>query len=912
MKSNLNFLLKTLLTLLICSWSFSVFTKEVAVNTAKNVAINLYTERADNLIPNDGISRIIEEKEKGETIFYVMIFSEKGFVLVSADDIVQPILGYSFESTYDENNHSPAFEFFILKRYKKEIYAAKQAKVTANIKTTNNWAKYLVDPTLFQSKDTTVENPLLTTIWHQRWPYNALCPEDTSSCNTCNDHVVVGCVATAMAQVLNFWQHPWHGTSSHSYTHPEYGELSADFENTYYNFDKMPDTATEYSEDLAELNYHCGVAVNMNYGPNSSGAWGDGSEDVANALKNYFYFSQECEDISRSSYSDSEWIDLLKVEINSGRPVIYGSHDNDNDSGHAWVLDGASTDDFFNCNWGWGGGQNGWFSINDLTPGTHNYDSQQHASVNIHPKTGSLSGTLTYASSPYKFNFDQVIESNQQLTIEPGVEVIFNGRYKLIVRGQLNAEGYNGGFINFNAQIPEIGMQGVKFENLNDNAMDSSKMFYCRFENGKGTWDPYNRISQGGGVYCNNSSKVFIKRSRIFKCQADYGGGISCLNNSGIRLHHNLIDGDTATFYGGGMFLDNSDVVLTENHFNENHTTGTYGMYSSGGGIYCRSSNITLFKDVIEYNNAFTVGGVGFDLSEAVLDSVIINDNQSAGLAGGMFVYNSSDIILNGCQIFNNDAINEGGGGLNIHDNSSLEMNHSLVYNNYAIYGTSFTLTSNSTASVNNCTLADNFKNPTSSFQGITVGSSSTLSLKNSILWDNGTIEIVKDESSIVDATYSVIENGNWTGTGVTSGNPLFYSPSVFNYNLTWYGFPIPDEQRSSGIDSGDPSSPLDPDGTRADMGALPYEQTYTSIPGGNISGTLTCADSPYYVYGDLEILSTDELIIEPCVTVIFQGDYKLEVSGRLLAEGTETDRITFAAADTVECWQGLKIVNTN
>jgi len=216
MKSNLNFLLKTLLTLLICSWSFSVFTKEVAVNTAKNVAINLYTERADNLIPNNGISRIIEEKEKGETIFYVMIFSEKGFVLVSADDIVQPILGYSFESTYDENNHSPAFEFFILKRYKKEIYAAKQAKVTANIKTTNNWAKYLVDPTLFQSKDTTVENPLLTTIWHQRWPYNALCPEDTSSCNTCNDHVVVGCVATAMAQVLNFWQHPWHGTSSHS------------------------------------------------------------------------------------------------------------------------------------------------------------------------------------------------------------------------------------------------------------------------------------------------------------------------------------------------------------------------------------------------------------------------------------------------------------------------------------------------------------------------------------------------------------------------------------------------------------------------------------------------------------------------------------------------------------------------
>jgi predicted outer membrane repeat protein len=95
-------------------------------------------------------------------------------------------------------------------------------------------------------------------------------------------------------------------------------------------------------------------------------------------------------------------------------------------------------------------------------------------------------------------------------------------------------------------------------------------------------------------------------------------------------------------------------------------------------------------------------------------------------------------------------------------------------------------------------------------------------------------------------------------------------------------------------------------------MGAIPYEQTYTPLPAGDLSGTLTCAGSPYYVQGDLDVPSGNELVLEPCVYLVFRGDYKLNVHGRLLAVGTEENKIGFMPSDTVEGWQGIRFLNLN
>jgi hypothetical protein len=525
----------------------------------------------------------------------------------------------------------------------------------------------------------------------------------------------------------------------------------------------------------------------------------------------------------------------------------------------------------------------------------------------IYPETDNISGTLTAAGGPYYFRKGKNVQAGQTLTIEPGTEIYFIGRYGFRIYGQLLAMGTGNDSIVFSAETPLIGWQGIKFYDLNDNPADSSKLFYCRFENSKGTWFPTDSISIGGGIYCRNSSNILIANTSIKNCLADYGGGIACRDNSGVRIRNCLIWQNSATLLGGGIFLLNSDAVLSGNNISYNHISEN--MNSFGGGIYCNNSNVSFEKDIIRYNIAPVGGGIYFNSSGVIMDTVTINNNFSNGFAGGISATNGSGIIINKSLIYDNTADNEGGGGLYIFDNSTIEITGTLMYNNSALYGCALTLTGNSTGTLNNCTLADNTHFSMVPADGIRIGATSNLTGYNSILWDNGDAEIIMEEGSSLNASYSVIKNGDWTGTGVTHGDPLFHSPATRDYSLTWYGFPIPDEQRSSGIDSGDPSSPADPDGTRADMGCIPYEQTYTTVPGGTVSGTFTCANSTYYVFGDIEIPVGDELIIEPCVTVLFQGDYKFEVRGRLLAEGNSSDQITIAASDTIECWQGIDFI---
>ena len=879
--------------------------KNVSLKTAKNVALNIYAERSGSGLKNVKIDKVTEIKENGVTCLYVLEYSVKGFAVISADDIVQPVLGYSFESYYDENDLAPGFEFFVLKRNRKQIYAAIQAKMSPDAETVAGWAKYSSAPASFQPKAVESAFPLLTTVWNQNWPYNALCPVDTNSGGSYNDHVPLGCVATAMAQVLNYWHHPWHGTGYHSYTpedHPEYGTQSADFANTYYNFDNMPDNATAYSEDLAELNYHCGVAVDMEYGPDGSGAWGWGNSDVKDALQNYFYFSDDGNDINRSSYPVT-WVDKMKENLDLNRPVIYGGTDTDEDAGHAWVLDAYTTGDMFHCNWGWGGSDDGFFSIDNFGPvnGGYTFDFYEHASVNIHPKTGTLSGTLTLAGSPYIYNYDQYVNAGSQLTIEPGVEIIFNGRYKLEVRGRLTAQGTNSDSIKFLVQLSDIGMRGVRFINLNENSADSSKLEYCLFSNGKGEYTVVNMLGgiKGGGIYCENSSKVLIANNTIKSCKAEYGGGIACYDTSNVMIKNCEILFDTATM-GGGIFLSNSDAVLSNNTIRNN-----YVEYSTGGGVFCSHSDAVFFKDIIRYNKSHFGAGIGFNDSQAVLDSVTIKFNEADIDGGGLYLDNS-DIILNDVQIYGNEAGNQGG-AMVCYNNSDPQFSRALIHNNLSPEGASMVVV-DANPFFTNSTITDNIANAGASSIYIIQGG---ISINSSILWNNQPEEIDTSGICSVNTSYSIIQNGNWSGTGVINKDPLFESPLTSNYHLKWNGFPLPDLEKSSAIDSGDPVLPNDPDGTRADMGSIPYEQTYTSIPGGTINGTLTCAGSPYYVYGDLTVPVGDELIIEPCVTMVFQGDYEFEVRGRLLAEGTEADRITFISADTTEGWQGIRFINT-
>ncbi len=298
--------------------------------------------------------------------------TESSFVLVAADDRVQPILGYSLNGKFDVEGMPDNMRWW-LQGYEEQIQNAIDNHLTANADITTAWNE-LKNGGGGGGRSTIkiIVSPLLTTPWDQNYPYNYFCPTASGGPG---GHTYTGCVATAMAQVMKYWNYPSTGQGEHTYTHPTYGNQTANFGETTYYWDNMPNVINSssnqtYIDAIATLMYHCGIAVDMNYGSSGSGA---SSTLVSPALIDYFRYASCASYVSRDTYQDSQWIDFLKSELDEGRPLYYsGSNTN---SGHAFVCDGYRSDNYFHFNWGWSGSDgygnnNGYWLIGALNPGS--------------------------------------------------------------------------------------------------------------------------------------------------------------------------------------------------------------------------------------------------------------------------------------------------------------------------------------------------------------------------------------------------------------------------------------------------------------------------------------------------------------------------------------------------------------
>ena len=221
---------------------------------------------------------------------------------------------------------------------------------------------------------------LVSTRWGQRSPYNALCP---SEC-------VTGCVATAMAQLMKFWEYPNRGTGSYSYYHSTYGQQSANFGVTTYDWDNMPIKANSSSPEpvvnaLSTLMYHCGVSVDMNYGPEASSA---SAMVVANALTSYFRYASSASFELQYDYSDEGWKSMLRGEFDAGRPVFYGGQSDR--GGHAFICDGYDNMGLFHFNWGWNGRDDGYFQIGALNTYQGPFNVLNYSIVGIQPPSFAI------------------------------------------------------------------------------------------------------------------------------------------------------------------------------------------------------------------------------------------------------------------------------------------------------------------------------------------------------------------------------------------------------------------------------------------------------------------------------------------------------------------------------------------
>lgn len=230
--------------------------------------------------------------------------------------------------------------------------------------------------------------PLLTTAWGQDAPYNQQCPEKPDDQGTLR-HCRVGCVACAMGQVMNYHQYPTVGTGTG--TNLFNTSLTVNYGATYYAWADMLDSyATAYTPAQAEavstLLFHCGVAVNMIYGLQSSSTFTAFANNMTTALSRYFgYDATTLRTVSRSKYTKAEWLQLIREELSAGRPIIY-SGNSDTMGGHTWVVDGYDAAGRVHMNWGWLGLSNDYYDIDLDVPGL-DFNRQQSMFIGIQPKS---------------------------------------------------------------------------------------------------------------------------------------------------------------------------------------------------------------------------------------------------------------------------------------------------------------------------------------------------------------------------------------------------------------------------------------------------------------------------------------------------------------------------------------------
>ena len=380
----------------------SLNAEPVDTTTAKMMARNFFrsiSPETSRSMAEPVIAYCASERQRGgdnqreRNYFYVVNLGQDGFVIIAADNRVSPILAYSTTSSFD-NQQLPPNVAFMLDEYKLQMDEIDRQQIEATASVTAEWEA------LRHQNNTFTRNvevgPLLTSKWAQSPYYNAMCPTEP---HVTSGHALAGCTAVAMGQIMRYWRHPEHGVGSHSYVannanmgggYGNYGTLSADFANTYYDYDNMPDslTANSTAEEVnavATLLYHCGVSLDMAYGVRNSAAI---YSIVDDALMTYFDYAEPLH-VYRSVYSQSSWLNMMQNELDHLRPIFYtGASEM---SAHAFVCDGYNERGFFHINWGWGGYADGYYLLSNLNPTLLTYNTSQTAIIHVEVEPQSMS-----------------------------------------------------------------------------------------------------------------------------------------------------------------------------------------------------------------------------------------------------------------------------------------------------------------------------------------------------------------------------------------------------------------------------------------------------------------------------------------------------------------------------------------
>lgn len=353
-------ILATLMLLCLTSWAAPVSTK-----TANTVATH-YLQQLGLMKPGDALSlydtyQYVNDMGQSINCFYVFNLNTEGFVIVGADDRCTPIIGRSMNGAFNRSKLPENMKLW-MQDCVNEIGHGINANAPENNENLKLWGALYSDKAT-PSESAKSENFLLTSTWEQGSGYNRYCPVWNGH------HVVVGCVATAMAQIIRYHGYPTRGFGHKSYRHTAYGIQSVDFDTTDFDYSLMPDEVSYYSSDaerdmVSKLCYYCGVVVNMEYEHegHTSGS-GAHTHNVVEGIMHFGY--TDCEHYVRTNISDdTRWKNMIRNEIDNLRPIEYSGFSND--GGHAFVLDGYNSRNEYHFNWGWGGYCDGFYTLTTM------------------------------------------------------------------------------------------------------------------------------------------------------------------------------------------------------------------------------------------------------------------------------------------------------------------------------------------------------------------------------------------------------------------------------------------------------------------------------------------------------------------------------------------------------------------
>ena len=360
----------------------------VDTGSAKSVACRFMQTRSGcaHLQPEDFRLAFTSAQLTGNRAngFYAFNAGDHGFVIVAADDRATPVLAYSTTDTFQlPETTAPVRE--ILGNYHTQILNRAEQLTQATEETAAQWEWLRSDGFTVCTQQANAVSPLITTQWDQSPYYNQYCPYDSAW----QTNAITGCVATAMAQVIRYWQWPKHGYGTCAYTHYKYGYLHTDYSQTEYNYANMPEKLDKYSspvqmDAVARLMADCGIGVGMGYSPTGSGSQVleevGGQYSAEFVMRNYFGYVNG-EGVYKYKIP-TLWLKRIRTDLENGIPLLFRASKS-GEGGHCFVCDGYDDQGLYHFNWGWSGRHDGYY----LMDSAYGFNIYQAAIFGLIPPT---------------------------------------------------------------------------------------------------------------------------------------------------------------------------------------------------------------------------------------------------------------------------------------------------------------------------------------------------------------------------------------------------------------------------------------------------------------------------------------------------------------------------------------------